>query len=160
MKIKIAECNKCKEAVIWAKSKKSGANMMFNEESGGTSADHKWQLFDDEGVLKAEFVGGGGDDLRSSHFDTCPAKDGGTERRAAAEPARRPAVSSARPAQAIKFESATIEPGSALVTIRFGNLVYSGECRLVSETSTKGGRPEPPRGQAAKRSDADDSEDL
>ena len=134
--MKITECNKCKEAVIWAKSKKTGSNMMFDAEPGGTTSYHKWQLFEDEGVIKAEFVGGGGDDLRSSHFDTCSAKDGGGPKRQASE-TRRAAPETTRRATAepTVFRSVTVEPGALEVTVRFGNMTYVGTCRLETQKS-------------------------
>ena len=169
MKMKIAECNKCKQAVYWAKSKKTGSNMMFDVEPG-TSTLHKWQLFDDEGVLKAEFVGGGGDDLRSSHFDTCPAKDGGGTRRQAAEtrrsaePARRAAPEPVRRGEApvVRFESVSLEPDSIAVTLEFRGLVFVGICKPPAGHQKPVGWSDHRHSSHVllKRSDADDSEDI
>lgn len=141
--MKTDTCDKCKATIVWAKSKKTGSNMMFDAVTGNGGF-HKWSLFDDDGVLKAEYVRDGDELFYSSHFDTCEAKEGGgphrqaqTTRAATSSP--RPAASSPRAAPArLQAPSATVTarpPLSAVeVTVTFGDLIFSGTCRLVPVT--------------------------
>lgn len=129
----------------------------------------KWILFEQEKKTVAKFGGTSETEQRwASHFDTCPAADGGgthrqaasarrqeagSDRRAPEASARRPEPAPARVAPQVAANRKSLT--AVEVTVTFGDLIFSGTCTLVPNL-----KDEEAAEPASDRQPGDDDPDL